>query len=157
MPEAPVLRLTPNFTLGELTRSTEAFVRKLDNTPGPEDLANLRVTSFGLEMVKLVLVRALKRPVVVNVTSCFRSRAVNAAVGGTPTSAHALGLAADITVPGLTAFELAQLLEGRLPYDQLILESSRGIVHISFDPRLRGQALTQKGAAGTPIEPGIIA
>lgn len=150
-------RLTPNFTLAELIRSTEAHIKGLDNTPGPEHLANLRVTAYGLEAVRKLLALAIGRPVVVNVTSGYRSPAVNAAVGGTPTSAHALGLAADITVPGLTAIELARLLEDKLPYDQLILESSRGIVHISFDPRLRMQALTQKGAAGTAIVPGILA
>lgn len=145
-------KLSPNFSLAELTRSTEAFVKGLDNSPGPpEHLANLRLTALGLEMVRVIVGKP------VNVTSGYRSPAVNAAVGGTPTSAHALGLAADITVPGLTAIELARLLEQKLPYDQLILESSRGIVHISFDPRLRMQALTQRGGPGTPIEQGILA
>jgi zinc D-Ala-D-Ala carboxypeptidase len=46
-------------------------------------------------------VRALfNRPI--EITSAYRNPQVNAAVGGVPTSAHALGHAADFHVDGMT-------------------------------------------------------
>ena len=52
---------------------------------------------------------------------------------------------------------------GKLEFDQLILETSRNIVHISFDPEggtrkqgMRGDVLTQKLGAGTPFQQGIV-
>jgi zinc D-Ala-D-Ala carboxypeptidase len=143
-------RLTPHFKLAELTVSDEARKRGLSNQPAYEHLANLRVTALGLEMVKRLLGG---RPIII--TSAYRSPAVNAAVGGTPTSAHPMGFAADFRAGGLSSFYAAKLLVGQLPYDQLIHEPSRKVVHISFDPRLRMEALTQRGAAGTPLIDGI--
>lgn len=42
-----------------------------------------------------------------------------------------------------------------LKFDQLILEISRNIVHLSFDPRLRGQVRTQAKGPGTEIVVGL--
>lgn len=143
------MKLTPNFLLEEFLRSDEAARRRLPNTPTPEHLANLRVTALGMEMVRLILGRPVR------VQSAYRAPAVNAAVGGTPTSAHPMGYAVDFSVAGLTLAATARALVGRLPYDQLIYEHNR-CVHISFDPRLRGDELTQRGGAGTPLTPGIV-
>ena len=143
------MRLTPNFLLDEFTRSDEAARRKLSNAPTPEHLANLRLTALGMEMVRLILGKP------VHITSGYRSPALNRAVGGTPTSAHPMGYAADFKVAGMRLVDVARALAGRLPYDQLIYEHGR-CVHISFDPRLRGEELTQRGGAGTPLEPGIV-
>lgn len=145
----PSAKLTPNFSLAEFIRSDTALTHRLDNSPTPEHLANLRLTALGMEMVRLILGRAIL------VSSAYRSPVVNAKVGGTPTSAHPMGYAVDFSAPGLTLFEAATQLVGKLPYDQLIFEHHR-CVHISFDPRLRMQALTQRGAAGSPIEQGIL-
>ncbi len=57
---------------------------------------------------------------------------------------------------GLTHFQVARILAASsLEFDQLILEISRNIVHLSFDPRLRGQVRTQAGGPGTPIVAGL--
>lgn len=143
------MKLTPNFSLSEFTRSATAKRLGIVNAPTEEHLANLRLTALGMEMVRLRLGLPIK------VTSGYRCPALNKAVGGTPTSAHAVGLACDFTAKGESAAQTAKRLKGMLPYDQLILETSRGVVHISFDPRLRMQALTQPGGPGTPIEQGI--
>ena len=143
------MSITPHFTLTELTRSEAAERLALSNQPGAEHLSNLRLAALGMEMVRLIVGRPIR------VTSGYRAPAVNRAVGGTPTSAHALGYAVDFIVPTLGLAETARMLVGRLPYDQLIYEHNR-CVHISFDTRLRGQALTQRGGPGSPIEPGIL-
>ncbi len=141
--------MTPNFTLTEFTRSEAAVRLALSNEPGAEHLSNLRLTALGMEMVRHIIGKPVR------ITSGYRAPAVNRAVGGTPTSAHALGYAADFIVAGMGLAETARALAGRLPFDQLIYEHNR-CVHISFDPRLRGQVLTQRGAAGSPLEHGIL-
>ena len=143
------MQLSPHFSLAELTASDEAAKFGISNQPGPEHLANLRITAYGLEVV-----RGLLDGKPLRITSCYRSPALNARVGGTPTSAHCLGYAADIVPGHLSLAEAARRLVGFLPFDQLIYEHKR-CVHISFDPRLRCQVLTQRGAAGTPFELGI--
>ncbi len=147
------MKLTPHFTLAEFTASDTARQYGLDNTPTPAHLANLRATALGMEMVRLALGG---RPI--TVTSAYRSPAVNAhpTVRGTPTSAHPMGHAGDFRVATMTAYEVARELLNRVAYDQLILETSRRIVHISFDPRLRMEAKTQRLGPGTPFVPGIV-
>lgn len=150
-------QLTPNFTLAELTVTSTG----LDNTPSAEHLKNLQRLALRLQLIR----DALGRPI--RVTSAYRSPAVNRAVGGVANSAHALGHAADIVVAGMSAYDLAMFIRGmrervqprtgRLFYwDQLILETSRGVVHVSFDPRGRGQVLTQAGEAGSSIVNGLV-
>lgn len=76
----------------------------------------------------------------VTVTSAFRSKVVNLAVKGDPDSQHVKGEAADLTVPGYTALQLAQkIYDLGLPYDKLIwYDGARGgHVHVSYGPRNR--------------------
>jgi putative chitinase len=146
------LRLSPNFILAEFIRSDEA--RKLGdpNQPTPAHLANLKITAAGMEKVREI---CGGRPITIH--SGYRNPAVNRAVGGVTNSDHALGLAADFTVAGLTPIAAARLIrDSRLVFDQLILESGRGVVHIGFNPRARRDVRTQKGAPGTPTQPGLV-
>lgn len=145
-------KISDNFYLDELLVSDEAFKAGIENEPTAEHLANLtKYLAPGLEKARKLLGN---RAIVV--TSAYRNPKVNKLVGGTPTSAHPLGYAADIRVAGLTHFETAKkLAASNLKFDQLILEVSRNIVHLSFDPRLRGQVKTQAKGAGTPIVDGL--
>ena len=88
-------------------------------------------------------------------TSAYRNPRVNRAVGGVPNSDHALGWACDFQVPGQSLIETARKVRdgGMLVYDQLIYEPGR-CVHISFNPRARGQVLTQRRLGGR-CEQGI--
>lgn len=125
------MNLTPHFTLAEMTRSTTAVNRGLDNTPTPEALQRLVLTAQMLERVRA----HLQAPVAV--TSGYRSRAVNAAVGGVTSSDHAQGLAADIVAPGYgTPYQIAKALAPQinaLGIGQIIYESVGGArwVHLS--------------------------
>mgnify|MGYP003341284495 CR=1 FL=1 len=120
------MKLSPNFTLEELTHSEIAERQGLDNTPNEDVKANLVRLAKFLEQVRTVL----GRPVMVN--SAYRSPEVNAAVGSKPTSQHCLGCAADIKVPGLTPDNIVkELLKTNLEYDQIIREFDSW-VHISI-------------------------
>jgi putative chitinase len=145
------MKLSPNFMLTEFTRSAIAKKRGLSNEPTAEHIANLRKLSIALEAVRTLVGRA------VIITSGYRSPTVNAAVGGVPGSAHGLGHACDIRVHDTSAKVLARLIrDSDMRFDQLILETNRGVVHLSVDPRLRQQVLTQAGGPGTPIVQGIV-
>ncbi|MDP1873804.1 D-Ala-D-Ala carboxypeptidase family metallohydrolase, partial [Phenylobacterium sp.] len=101
-------------------------------------------------------VRSLLGDRPITVTSAYRNPAVNAAVGGVKTSDHAQGHAADIVVGTLSPYETAKRIrDSGIKFDQLILETSRGVVHISFAPRMRRQVLTQAGKAGSEIQQGL--
>ena len=107
--------MTPHFTLAELTVTDH---RTLDNTPDAAALANLQRLAEFLEKVKELL---RFKPIMV--TSAYRSKAVNDAVGSKDTSQHRLGCAADIRVPGMTPDAVVRaVLASQLPYDQIIRE-----------------------------------
>ena len=123
--------MTPHFTLDELTHTDH---RTLDNTPNAGELANLQRLAEFLETVKTTLGGKA-----VMISSAFRSKAVNDAVGSRDTSSHRLGLAADFRVPGLAPDAVVRALL-HLPYDQIIREFDRW-THISIADKPRRQAL----------------
>jgi hypothetical protein len=116
-------QLSVHFSLDELTHTDH---RQFDNTPNPQETANLIRLAGLLEDVKLALG---SKPVMIN--SAFRSKQVNDAVGSKDTSQHRIGCAADIRVPGMTPDEVVRtIIAAGLPYDQIIREFDRW-THIS--------------------------
>lgn len=81
------------FTLHELTRSATAELRGINNTPSQEAVANLHLL---VEHILDPLREAWGKPIKVN--SGFRCPRLNKEVGGSPSSQHMKGEAADITV-----------------------------------------------------------
>lgn len=140
--------LSAHFTLEELTHSTTAARRGLDNSPPANVLANLRVTALRMESVREVLGGR-----VIGVNSGYRAPAVNAAVGGSVTSSHMDGWAVDFNCWsfGDPLAVCRAIVAGGIKFDQLLQEGTW--VHISFDPRMRGQVKT-KGADGK-LRPGL--
>ncbi|RAK61829.1 peptidase M15 [Phenylobacterium hankyongense] len=128
--------LTAHFALEELACTEH---REFDNTPPPEVVATLRMTAARMEEVRRRLGER-----VITVSSGYRSRALNRAVGGSKTSAHLTGHAVDFNCYGFgEPLEVCRALAGSdLAFDQLIEEG--GWVHLSFDPRLRRQVLTKR-------------
>jgi zinc D-Ala-D-Ala carboxypeptidase len=129
--------LTLHFSLEELTTTDH---RQFDNTPNPDELANLNRLAKFLEQVKTVLGG---KPVMIN--SAFRCKQVNDAVGSKDTSQHRIGCAADIRVPGMTPDEVVKaVMAAGLGYDQIIREFDRW-THISIpnnpEDKPRQQAL----------------
>jgi len=144
------MNLSANFTLKELTKSDTATRLGLDNTPDDATIENLKL--LCQEVLQPIRDHFGKS---VTVNSCFRSPESNAAVGGSKTSDHCLGRAADIEIDGIPNPELAQWIMDNLDYTQLILEfytqgqPNSGWVHVSYDPNnLKNQELTAVKVAG---------
>lgn len=137
------MRLSQFFTLEEMTISQEATRRGIDNTPSPEIVAALRYTCQHMDGVRTLL------GVPVLVSSGYRCAALNAALGGVPTSAHVQGWAVDFIAPGfgdpLAICRRIAATPG-IAFDQLINEgvhaASLGWVHFSAAPSMRRQCLT---------------
>lgn len=154
------MKLTANFSLEEMTKSEAALRMGLDNTPSNIEIENLRLLAVAvLQPVREHYGKGVK------VNSAYRSPESNAAVGGSKTSDHCKGMAADIEIPGVPNAELAQWIMDNLEYTQLILEfytpgiPDSGWVHVSYDPdNLKKQELTAMKVAGkTQYVPGLVA
>jgi len=144
------MNLSANFTLKELTKSDTATRLGIDNTPDDATIDNLKLLC---EMVLQPVREHFGKSVTVN--SGYRSPESNAAVGGSKTSDHCKGQAADIEIDGLPNPELAQWIMDNLDYTQLILEfytqgqPNSGWVHVSYDlNNLKKQELTAVKVAG---------
>lgn len=154
------MKLTSNFSLGELTRSQTATRKGIDNEPNAEQLANLTA-----------LCECILQPVrnhfgmSVRVSSGLRVPELNAAIGGSTTSDHCKGMAADIEVPGVDNMELARWVVDNLDFRQVILEFYKsgvpdsGWVHVSYNPGdNKKQALTATKQNGKTVYlPGLVA
>ncbi|GMQ23666.1 D-Ala-D-Ala carboxypeptidase family metallohydrolase [Algoriphagus sp. oki45] len=126
------MQLTKNFPLRELLRSQTATRWGYEEqfSPEPVIIDNLRLLC---EHVLQPLRDRLGRAVFVN--SGYRSPRVNQAVGGSKSSQHLTGHAADIETGHLSIEQLYQRIKNSdLPYDQLIQEFNQW-VHVSFNPQ----------------------
>ena len=104
----PETKITPHFTYRELTNSATGRRLGLENKPNEQELDNIRKTAERLEKIRAWLGKKYGREVSIHVLSCFRSEAVNRAVGGSRTSAHRFGSAADIDAAGISNLQLAK-------------------------------------------------
>lgn len=143
------MQLSEHFSLAELTSSDYAERHGINNTPTDADvLENLHTLANGLERVRA----ALGKPIFIN--SGYRSPKLNTAIGGSKSSKHMVGLAADIRVAGMTPREVCMELSTRmdeLDIDQLIFEGTWS--HISFaevDQTPRHEVLTAVFRSGQP-------
>ena len=143
------MKLSANFSLNELTTSDTATRHDIENTPSMQVIENLQ------DLVDNVLqpLREKFGPIVV--TSGYRSPAVNTKIGGSTTSDHCHGYAADFEVLGMDNRELALYIRDHLKFKQLILEFYRdgvpdsGWVHCSFQKDAnKGQVLTASKVNG---------
>lgn len=153
------MNLTKNFTLSEMTKSETALRLGLDNQPDETQLANLKVLAEKvLQPVRDHFARGVK------VNSALRVPAVNSAVGGSKTSDHCKGQAADIEIPGVANGVLAQWIADNLEFTQLILEfytpgvPDSGWAHVSYVPdNLKKQVLTATRQNGKTVYlPGLV-
>ena len=137
------MNLSPHFTLQELTDSPSAAKAGIDNTPGPDALANLQRLCQLLESVRSLV----GAPLIIS--SGYRCPALNQLIGGVETSAHVRGLAADFSVRGLSPRQVVQLIVGSdLVFDQLILEFDRWVHLAISEQAARRQVLTLRKGTG---------
>jgi zinc D-Ala-D-Ala carboxypeptidase len=154
------MNLTKNFTLAEMTKSETALRHDMDNTPGEQEISALKLLAEKvLQPVRDHFGKGVK------VNSGFRHPEVNAKVGGSKTSDHCRGQAADIEIPGVPNADLAAWIRDNLEFRQLILEfytpgvPDSGWVHVSYVAEdNKKQVLTAYKKNGkTVYEPGLIA
>ena len=131
------------FSIAELTKSSTAIKKKINNTPTKEVENNLNQL---IDKILDPLREAWGQPIIVG--SGYRCEALNKAVGGAAKSQHKLGQAADIHTKSDSIednkklFELIKQL--KLPFDQLINEYNYNWIHVSYSPRNRRQILNIK-------------
>lgn len=137
------MKLSANFSLSELTKSDTAVRKGIDNTPDAAVTASLQA------LVTNILQPIRDKFGRVKVTSGYRSPELNASIGGSKTSHHCYGYAADFEVEGMDNKELAEWIRDNLQFTQLILEfytpgdSNSGWVHCSYNAdELKAQVLT---------------
>lgn len=129
------LQLSPHFRLSEFTVSGVAERRGIRNVPLGTQIENLKRLAQVLEVVRSNL---NGNPILIS--SGFRNAEVNAAVGGSRTSAHIDGRAVDFICPGFgTPKEVCQqLVTNGIVFDQLIYEGTwvhLGIAILGEQPR----------------------
>ena len=140
------MQLSTHFTLEEFVASQWAARAGIENDPGPVELENLKRLAMTMEAVRY----ALGAPILI--TSGYRCPEVNRHVGGSATSMHVQGLAADFICPGFgTPYQVAKKLMGveAVKFDQLILEYSRwvhlGLAVTGKEPRLQALSIFTAG------------
>lgn len=136
------MKLSENFTLEELLVTSTG----LPNKPTDAEIANLKALAVNILQP---LRTAIGKPI--KISSGFRSEAVNKAIGGSPTSQHKIGQAADFSVEGMTNQQIVdKVRELGLPYDQIIDEQLKGKkwIHISYKAKGRKQWLTARDKQG---------
>lgn len=128
------------FRLEEFLKSTTAERLKIDNTPTWEIVDNLRELALLLDKMRSAWGSGIR------VSSGYRCKELNKAVGGVPDSLHQKGLAADIKpsngdIEGFALF-LRNWLRGKT-FDKCIFESRGSSRWVHF--QLRGNKGETRG------------
>ena len=154
------MQLSEHFHLSEFTASQTATRRGIDNTPSRGAIENIIELCINvLEPIRI----SWNAPVIIS--SGYRSRELNTMIGGSTTSQHCFGEAADIEIFGVDNCDLASWIADYLTFDQLILEfhehdagPNSGWVHVSYvsSRKNRLEVLTAKKSSGQTIYvPGL--
>ena len=131
MPET--IRVSKNFALSEMVKSATAERLNVDNSPSDIHLVNL--THLAIHILQPVR----DQFGVITINSGYRSPTLNAKVGGSKTSQHCNGQAADFESFSTPNPDLAKWIANNLVFDQLILEFYDGVnpnsgwVHCSYN------------------------
>lgn len=147
-------QLTEHFSVEEFTRSEAAIRLGLDNRLPANLHDNAMLVAKTLEVIR----ERFGGPVIV--TSCYRAPGVNAAVGGSETSAHKYAFAVDFTIPGFRNSVVCEILQTLLTgFDQIIYEfGESGWVHLGLSRTApRGEVLSAVKVGGkTTYRKGIV-
>lgn len=131
------MKLTDNFYLYEFLRSQTAARHEIKMDPPIEVVDNLRRLCVDiLQPLRDVIGLSI------TISSGYRPPELNRLIGGSTTSAHPYGRAADIIINGMTPLDVAKTIRGmELPYDQVIHEFGQwvhtGIPDEEIDARLQ--------------------
>ena len=139
------MQITNNFTLEELTYSSTANINKINNQPDKQAEANLiRLAKDILQPIRD------KYGLPITVNSGYRCSTLNKLVGGSKTSQHLTGQAADIRATKTTNSKLFNLIKdmiqsGEITVGQLIWEygskTEPNWIHVSLPYSKKNQIL----------------
>jgi zinc D-Ala-D-Ala carboxypeptidase len=140
------MKLSEHLDLSEVTKSDMAKRKGISNEPTPEHLENFKKLAENIfEPIR----NHFKQPIFIS--SGYRSKELNTAIGGSLTSQHCSGEAIDIDMDGrsntVTNKAVFEYIKNNLNFDQLIWEfgtdSNPDWVHVSYEStgRQRKQVL----------------
>ena len=151
------MQLSKNLSLAEVMRSETAKRKGISNMPTPEHIENFKLLA---ENVFQPIREHFGVPI--HISSGYRSKALNTAVGGSLTSQHCSGEAIDIDMDGtsVTNAQIFNYIKDNLNFDQMIWEFGNDTnpdwVHVSYEStgKQRKQILKAvKSAKGTAYLP----
>jgi hypothetical protein len=127
------MKLSEHLDLSEVTRSDMAKRRGLSNMPTPEHIENFKILAENIfEPIRKHF------GVPIFVSSGYRSKELNKAIGGATSSQHLLGQALDLDMDGakngVTNKMVFDYIKENLNFDQLINEFDYSWVHVSYNP-----------------------
>jgi len=130
------MKLSEHLDLAEVTRSESAKRKGISNMPTAEHIANFKVLA---EKIFEPIRTNFRCPIIIS--SGYRSKELNAAIGGSASSQHCSGEAIDIdmdgTPHGVTNRMVFDYIKDNLVFDQLIYEfgdaQNPDWVHVSYE------------------------
>lgn len=141
------MKISKYFTLHDATYSITAEERKINNSPNDIQLTDIKNTAESMDTVQ----ELLGHPV--SVSSWFRNKKLNVAVGGSITSSHLSGKAVDFSCPAFGTIEevCKKIRDSGIKFDQLIWEQSgsKQWCHLGFGSRMRQQVMSWSPEKGT--------
>jgi hypothetical protein len=147
------VKLSEHLDLSEIIRSESAKRNGISNMPTPEHIENLKALA---EKIFEPIRNHFKVPI--RVSSGYRSKELNAKVGGSKTSDHCFGYAIDLDADGtsITNNEIFYFIKDNLNFKQLIFEfpvnGQASWVHVSYDHKnLKNETLVAKKLYGKTV------
>ena len=127
------MKISSHITLKEAVKSNTALRRGIDNTPGEYEISNMVGLAINVfEPLREYVCGPIK------VTSMFRSKDLNTAIGGSLSSQHCQGRAMDLddTFGHKTNAQMFNYIKNNLSFDQLIWEfgddNNPDWIHVSY-------------------------
>lgn len=130
------MQISKHLSLAEVSRSETAKRKGINNTPSGEHLDNFKKLAENIfEPIREHFA------VPIHLSSGYRSKELNAAIGGASSSQHCSGEAIDIdmdgSASGVTNKDVFNYIKDKLNFDQLIWEfgtdSNPDWVHVSYE------------------------
>lgn len=128
------MQISKHLSLAEVSRSETAKRRGINNTPSGEHLENFKKLAENIfEPIREHF------GVPIHISSGYRSKELNAAIGGSASSQHCQGEAIDIDMDGtsITNAEIFNYIKDNLEFDQLLWEFGTNTnpdwVHVSYE------------------------
>jgi zinc D-Ala-D-Ala carboxypeptidase len=146
------MKLSEHLDLVEVTRSDSAKRKGISNMPTPEHIENFKKLAENIfEPIR----KHFGKPIYIS--SGYRSKELNALIGGVKTSDHCFGMAIDLDQQGhssgITNKQVFDFIKSNLKFKQLIWEGGSkqepDWVHVSYDEKnLKNEVLLATKVAG---------